>query len=193
MQIKPRDFVRYEQEVRERDIRRGPQYAEIVPGHEPYWHVVVVEPRAERIAAAHLVGRRFGVYLPEFDVRMPAARGRDTYMASRPIFPGYLFLFVWDVEQHLRRIQACPGVFRLMYDGGRPVIVSDAIMDQIQAIEGFNLVNSRIRRRRVRRREPLSLEPDVEVTVSTLSLFEGIKGLDDRGRVSILHRALGLA
>src|SRR5437588_12517795 len=59
---------------------------------EPAWHIVRTELGRETIAAAHLAGRRFGIYLPMID--------------SVPLFPGYLFVFAWGITDQWRRIRA---------------------------------------------------------------------------------------
>jgi hypothetical protein len=73
------------------------------------------------------------------------------------MFTGYIFVFVWDVMQHLSRIEAIPGIARVMHslvetrkavikDGveivpavfqERPVILSDEIIDKIRIVENI--------------------------------------------------------
>ncbi len=182
-----------EESVRQRDERQGPYHAEIVDGCEPLWHVLIVEPASERITAAHLVGRRFGVYLPEFDKKVVQPSGR-VRLVRRRLFPGYLFLFVWDVMRHMRRIRACPGAIHLLFDGSHPAVVPDKLIDRMQAIEA-GMINLKADRPRRRRRKLANAdETDNEiVSVRCYSALDGVEHLDDGGRISALHRALGLA
>ncbi|NEV80101.1 hypothetical protein DYI24_23990, partial [Rhodopseudomonas sp. BR0C11] len=125
--------------------------AEIVPNVKGAWYVVETMPGEERIAAAWLCARRFGVYLPEFEVT-EIRRGRKVD-AVRRMFPGYVFVFVWDIEAHFVRILACPGVRGVMMTqsapaacdvavyrvrgGLRPAAVPDEIIDRVRAVENY--------------------------------------------------------
>ncbi len=175
--------------------RRGPYAAEITPGCRALWHLVRTMPSSETATARRLVERKFGIYLPTF--------GRDNVLpktgrvrAGAPLFPGYLFLFVWGLDQHWRRVRDCPGVAEVIVIDERPVIVPDRVIDEIQVLE---LVNGNIDdpcRKAVRgwRKRVLGRmlrERGRELaTISTPSRFAG---LDDIGRISALHTALGLA
>lgn len=154
--------------------RDGRFFAEIVPGVTPFWHVVITEPRAEHEAMDYLAARGFGVFLPTFE--------RKTKLGIKVccvLFPGYVFLFVWDAHRHLQRLQACPGVMRLMYDGNEPAVVPDAQIHRIQALETGLRTGIWKRPRRK--------------STGDLSAYKGIDRLDDKGRISALHKALGLA
>jgi transcriptional antiterminator NusG len=65
-------------------------------------------------------------------------RGRKIDV-TRLMFRSYIFIFAWDILAHQRRIQSVPGVARIMYvetvRGKRPVVISDALIDQIRAVE----------------------------------------------------------
>lgn len=170
-------------EASERSAARcGPFNAEIIPDTEAKWHLLRVN--AATIAAAHLVGRRFGVYDP------------SDYVTRQRLFPGYLFVFVWDIELHRRRIQACPGVLKIMRFAGLPVVVPDRMINRIQAMEFQSLCEVEPRKRKRYRKQNLwvqhSLESPPVITIKTRSVFDGIRELDTEARISILHRALGL-
>ncbi|WP_158255419.1 transcription termination/antitermination protein NusG [Rhodopseudomonas palustris] len=130
---------------------RNGYLAEIVPGARGAWYAVETVPGEDRIAAAWLCARRFGVYLPELKF-VEDRRGRKVDVV-RLMFPGYVFVFVWDIDAHFTRILACPGVrgvvmtqrapavddrvsFRLR-GGLEPVKVPDAAIDQIRTVENF--------------------------------------------------------
>jgi transposase InsO family protein len=167
-----------------------PLNAQIVSDCTPRWHVVITRPGEEGIASGHLIGRRFGVYQPMETKHYPACRGRAAYCRNLPLFRGYLFVFVWDINAHVRRIMACPGVSRVLCDGSRAAIVPDQLINDLQAREaGMTAIP-----RRSRRKKKHSVEEPVEIVrIAPYSALHGIESLDDAGRISLLHRALGLA
>jgi hypothetical protein len=129
--------------------------AEMVPNFSPHWHIIETHPNGERTAAAHLVARRFGVFIPEIEDSV-VKRGRK-FDRTRLMFTGYIFVFVWDVMRHLSRIETIPGVARVMHSlvetrpavmdergwaeiypaefEERPLVISDLIIDEIRAVE----------------------------------------------------------
>ena len=171
----------------------GEPYAATLTDDSPLWHVAIVQPNQERVAASHLVGRRFACYLPEFERLVPASRGRAAHIVRRPLIPGYIFLYVWNVREHAGRIRACPGIVDLLYDGEEPAVIPDALIDAIQLTEttfGFK----KPKRRRWRKRK---IQPEEEIIeVSAIKCYaaigEGMKQLSDTERTSLLHKALGL-
>jgi transcription antitermination factor NusG len=193
---------------------KNPIHAEVIPNTKPTWHVLRVEPGRERTTAAYLAERRFGTYLPEFE-RTRIARGRKT-TRMLPMFPCYLFVFVWGIDRHWRRIESCPGVMGALFLHGddMPAAVPDRIMDHIQAAEtelrlhggvverGHVVERKKKRPRRKKRREPVrdpDLPPGIElgptqelVTISTKSYFADVGMLDEAARNSLLMKALGL-
>ncbi len=187
---------RAEHEARMVTQRQGPFAAEIMAGHSPCWHLIQTAPRQETIAAAHLVGRHFAIYLPTF--------GRDDVLpvsgkvkAGDPLFRGYLFLFVWNIEAHWRRICACPGVTRIVVEAERPVVVPDRVIDDIQVLEVLNgklddACRAGRRGWRKRRRDGAAPARPQTVTISTASAFAEIKDLDPADRNDRLRRALQL-
>lgn len=182
--------------------RIGPRDAEMVPGVEGKWLIVRVEGGREQTAAAHLVGRRFGVFLPQYPWTA-IRRGRKVEGRGN-LFPGYLFVFVWGVQQHIRRILAVPGVMEVMMCGDHPVIVPDRVIDDIRAEENrhwpmFSVVETvRIRKRR-KKYSQHRIEQQVPVgfgdivSVRPAGWIKGITDLEDDERIGALKTALGLA
>lgn len=181
------------------DAASGPYAAEIVPGCQPQWHALTTAPVAETRAAKHLVERGFGVYIPSFE-RSWISKGVVRRMRV-PLFPGHVFLFVWDVLRHWRRIKSCAGVTSILAIDERPVVLTDEAIDRMQAIESRAVELPPVWRKRARRRrrgnEGPSADESVEGFVSTTSTKSywtaGIEKLPDAARVSLLHKALGLA
>lgn len=140
------DCRRYEREISLMDERAEPLHAEIVGGCVPNWHVVPVFSGHERITAAHLIARGhkltatdhlvkrgFGVYVPECEV-VEIRRGQRV-VRRQMIIPGYVFVFVWDVDRHFDRIVGCPGAIGMLMAGDKVAIVPDDVMNMIRALE----------------------------------------------------------
>lgn len=120
------------------DYSGNPTLAQIVPGMTPRWHLIETHPNRERTAAGHLIARRFGVFLPEKEETI-VRRGRKLDQTTL-MFRGYIFIFVWGVLHHIKRIEAIPGVSRVVFvdvsEGLRmPAILTDEQIDQIRAVE----------------------------------------------------------
>lgn len=176
-------------------IKRSDEYAlahplnaQIVVDCTPRWHVVITRPGEEGIASGHLIGRRFGVYQPMETRQYPACRGRAAYSRNLPLFRGYLFVFVWDINAHVRRIMACPGISRVLCDGSRAAVVPDRLINELQAREAGMTAIPRRSKRNKRNHETVEI-----IRIAPYSALHGIESLDDAGRISLLHQALGLA
>lgn len=186
--------------VTSRVEKHGPLDAEIVPGVEAAWYIAVVQPGQEGVAAGHLIGRRFGIYQPRYpDTKIE--RGRKV-TRWRKIIPGYLFIFVWDIERHERRIIAIPGVQRLLRPHGSdlPIKVRDAEIDRLRAQENidnpirYTVETMKVRKRRKKRtmerhETVVQCDPDEIVAVTSKSYWH--KAADGE-HVSLLEKALGL-
>lgn len=163
------------------------QKAEMVPSAEAVWLAVTTVTGQERVAAAHLVGRRFAIYLPEIE------QGYGDKKHIEVMFPGHLFVFVWGADQHWTRIKACPGVIDILGS------LSDADMRAIQAKENelYPLVpaikiGKKKRWRRTRREEIIDYDNEI-ISIRPWSAFtDGLRELDSAGRNNLLRRALGV-
>lgn len=210
--------------------RANPFHAEIVPGCTPNWHILVCQANNEQIAAGHLIGRGFGTYLPQFTETV-VERGRKKDRTWN-MFPGYLFLFVWDIHFHWRRIMSCVGVGgvlclpepsrgdpgeiiykpephqdlgRILDEEQSPLVVPDHLIREIESAEWKRYLNDSLahalilprykkkRGKKVRDFAAEDREAAGGVTLSPKSYWNDLPELDDSGRNSLLHRALGLA
>lgn len=193
----------------------NPTLAEIMPGVTPRWHVIETHPNRERTAAAHLVARRFGVFVPEKDETI-IRRGRKLEQTSL-MFRGYIFVFVWGLLAHIKRIEAVPGVSRVMFvevsEGLRmPAVLTDQQIDEIRAVENRErplppiIIPEHMMMPKGKRRwkknqksfyalQQAQLKRDAEVVLCRpWSAFQdGIMSLDSEGRNQTLRNALGLA
>jgi transcription antitermination factor NusG len=184
--------------------------AELLPNVAPQWYVIEVWPGAERKVADELTARRFGIYIPGEEVTM-VRRGRK-FEAVELLFPGYIFVFVWDVLRHRGRIESIDGVLRVILDvNGVPLFLSDREIDKVRYLENqhrpiqleqFSIEVDPPRKKRKRRQKRVVITVSDEV-VSTRpwgwvrstfddTLDESIVMLDSHGRNQTLMRALGL-
>lgn len=193
----------------------NPLLAEVYPEVSPCWHVIETHPSRERTAAAHLIARRFGVFIPEKEETV-VRRGRKFEQTSL-MFRGYIFVFVWDIMVHMRRIQAVPGVSRVMFltdcTGRRwPAVLTDEQVDAIRAVENHERPLPEItipqeismpnkkgrwtkRQKMLNELRKAEFERDNEVVACRpWSPFqEELLTLDTDGRNQSLRKALGLA
>lgn len=178
-----------------------PRDAQIMPDCSPAWHVLTTGPAQERTAAAHLAGRRFGVYVPEFE-ETTIRRGKPRTIVA-PLFRGYVFTFVWDIDLHRDRIMACPGITAIMRrTDGSAVVLSDSLIDQIRATENAErplrmTIETVARKKRWRQSIKKIKEIDVRdwdiIGAQAYSPFNRVAELDQAARNRLLMNALGLA
>ncbi len=148
--------------------------AELIEDVTPQWHIVDTHPCRERKVLQELAARRFGVYLPEA-AETVVIRGRKVDRKTI-LFPGYVFVFVWDALRHRARIEAIDGVQRLMLDvNGIPLSLTDRQIDQIRYLENCKqpiALDAPKRRHRHRKRDEI-------INVRAWSAFDdAIKVLD---------------
>lgn len=107
------------------------------------WFILTCEPNKERIATAHLIGRRFQPYLPtetkikDYKIRSWLGIGHRQRHQVEPIFRGLVFIrFSFELDRDKRgRLQGCPGVHKFLRIGMDYAILSDLDMDEIRRIE----------------------------------------------------------
>lgn len=183
------------------ELRDGPFSAEIVPDCSPRWHLIETLTGQEEKAVEFLVDRHFGVFMPKFqDDAELILDGVNICGGRGLIFPGHIFVFVWDIERHWRRIRTCPGVLRvLMNRPEHPVIVSDSAIDFIQALQfGKSPAPRGKKKSRKAKYQEKYLQPNTAengkdiISITTKSYWRDIGALDGAGRNHLLHKALGL-
>lgn len=177
------------------------------------WLIITTMPGEEGVASGHLIGRGFGVFQPRYQ-SIEIRRGRKIER-TRPMFPGYLFVYVWGIDQNARRILACTGVSDfLRHPDSKPAIVPWSVINDIRAQENrenpmtlrMDELNGKARKRmrhNKKSRRKASLNPEVAVCSSDLDIVSvrtwgfskslGTWDDDDQGRIGALHKALGLA
>lgn len=184
--------------------------AEVLPGVVPHWYLLDTHPGEDRIAAAHLIARRFGVYQPQVSLT-EVKRGRKV-VSKRAMFPGYLLVFVWDIEAHFARIVACPGVRGVVMKHIAPVgttapaVIADEVVDMIRSVENQEMADAdavvlATRKKRKRRRHyrdagavaDVAEQPAIIGARPWSAFADGFMALDDDGRNRALRKLLGLS
>lgn len=210
--LSPKDFAFIEQRVLELsaklDLQRPKRDAEVFPEIVPHWHVIMVMPGKERSAADDLSDRCFGVYLPESE-HTEVRRGRKVDF-KRLMLPGYVFVFVWDIDRHWDRILACDGVRGILCINDKAAIVVDREVDTIREAEnrerplrGLVLTADGVKKKKRFRKSHKSEEERLAeqqiadneiVSVHSYSPFIEALRVDAEGeRLSAFHKAIGLA
>ena len=187
-----------------------------LPDVSPQWHLIEVYEAAERKVAGALVARRFGIYIPESEETV-IVRGRAVERTAL-LFPGYIFVFVWNVFHCLDVIESIEGVIRVMLDvNGNPLPLSDEQIDRIRYVENnirpiqleeFEIEVDAPPRKTTKKKRARQQTRRVKVKVSDVivrtrpggwsrgdfddTLDETVKALDSCGRNQTLLRALGL-
>jgi transcriptional antiterminator RfaH len=145
-----------------------------------YWACAQLQTSREQFALHCLeTVAGFEVYAPR--IRAPK-HARRSAVTTRPLFPGYAFVLI-VLQWHAARW--CPGVVRLVTDGGVPARVPDAVIAELRKRE---------RRGVVELPEPPGLRQGAPVRV-TRGPFQSLTGLyagqAPHERVAILLSVLG--
>lgn len=195
-------------------------YAEM-SADTPAWYALEVVRGQEQSAAGYLVGRRFGVFLPQIRyepvIDRAVVRRGDKLAKRRMMFPGYVFIFAWLTDRNLTRLSV-PGARRIMCYTTEctavPVVFADrainemrqleAILDPIEIPPDWKKARKRHGWRRARRESWEEVEAAVKVYEAPLCWLhlgdsqwiegvEALRVLDACGANQSLARALGLA
>lgn len=120
--------------IQEMDRRTGPMDAEISEGSTSNWYLVNTYPGDDVRAMRWLARRRFGVFRP-MQQRVYKPRG-VAVQGWESVFPGWLFVLVWDMTKMKARIQATPGVMSLLCDpvSGNPVPIADDFVERLRTL-----------------------------------------------------------
>jgi hypothetical protein len=165
------------------NIATAQPWAEIRPGIDPTWHCLRTLPGLYGVAISQLADRRVGVYAPIED-----RWDRDKLAGQKPLFPGYLFCFLWGLAEHAELIRDCRGVAGFLCDqNGAPIVVSDSLIAEVRDIE-WTVYLSHMPRSffRPRRGRPVMVRRWVTPN-------RGFADPNPDNRISALRKALGLA
>jgi len=143
------------------------------------WYLIQAKPGQAAKAQIELENQDFDTYLPMIDVER-AFRGK-LRSRSEPLFPGYLFIYLSEMESNWRPIRSTRGVAKIVSFGSKPAIVpADAV--------------SAIRHQLKDKQTESQLKPDIPVSI-TDGPFKGLSavfaGYDGEQRAFLLLELLG--
>jgi len=148
------------------------------------WCVVYTNVNKETIAEKNLIGQNFITYMPKYKKIISHARKISTVI--KPLFPRYLFVNVDLVAQRWPIINSTYGVNAIISMEGKPVIISEEIINKIKLCEkpdeNINVVPYSI----------MTKGDEVNILEGVFSGKKGIfNGLTDNNRVKVLFNLLG--
>jgi transcriptional antiterminator RfaH len=156
-------------------------YSEFFSSSSEKWLVVNTIHHREIYACEHLVRQDFHVYCPMITKRVKHAR--RAYDASRPLFPGYIFVEYRSQRETWRPILGTHGVKSLVRTGGQPSLLSGGFIDSLKARESDEIIR--------KPETPLQIGQDVAVRGGPLDgLIGKIMELRDNERVLVLLNLL---
>jgi hypothetical protein len=106
-------------------------FAEITEGSTANWYLVRTYPGDDMRALRWLARRRFGAFRP-----MQQRWQRNALVHGwQAQFPGWLFVYTWDIAKMQHRIRSCPGVMDILCfpATGQPVPICDEFVRDLQA------------------------------------------------------------
>lgn len=109
-------IVQAERRMNETVSHTKPLEAEIAHGSTADWYLVYTRPGEDLRAMRWLAHRRFGVFRA-MQQRKDRRNGNENVVQGwEPTFPGWLFVFVWDIKKLKARLKVCPGVQEILCD-----------------------------------------------------------------------------
>jgi transcription antitermination factor NusG len=102
-------------------------------GNEAPWHVLWTHSNCEEVVHEQLTAWGFHPFLPRIDTW--SQRGGRQRLASRPLFPGYLFLNDRLDKRSHTRVRGARGLARVLGEGWeRPAVVPAGEIDGIRTL-----------------------------------------------------------
>ena len=98
---------------------------------DEHWYLVQVKPNGYRLAERNLLRQGFQCFQPM--ARATERRGAQFRPASRPLFPGYLFVAFDPARAPWRKINSTAGVARLLSLGNVPQEVPKSLVAELRA------------------------------------------------------------
>ena len=99
-----------------------------------HWFAVFCKPRQEERAREHLRNQGFDCYLPLAHNPFQRKRGRQKERGEA-LFPRYLFLHAVPGRHDLAAVRSTRGALDLVRTGSAPLIVPDAIVEDLRRRE----------------------------------------------------------
>lgn len=94
------------------------------------WYLVQCKPGETLRALEHLENQQYECYLPL--VTLEKIRQRKRHLCQEPLFPGYLFIHLDQLDDNWQPIRSTRGVTRLVGFGGLPLPVDDSLVSALK-------------------------------------------------------------
>lgn len=114
--------------------RQGPLDCEITEGSRANWYLVQTFPNETARAMRWLARRMFGAFRP---MQQQTDKRTGKKLAGwEDVFPGWIFVFAWDIGRMQGRILRCPGIYKIFSDPAskQPVAIADGFVQRIRAL-----------------------------------------------------------
>ncbi|TCK07120.1 transcription/translation regulatory transformer protein RfaH [Marinobacterium mangrovicola] len=95
------------------------------------WYVVQAKPGQTARAQQELENQGFDLFVPWIEVEKVKRGKRVT--EEEPMFPGYLFIWLSEMESNWRPIRSTRGVARIITFGNKPAIVPPAVVEALRS------------------------------------------------------------
>lgn len=103
-----------EASINDRVAKASGTDAEITEGSTADWYLVNTFPGDDVRALRWLARRRFGVFRPM--QQRTDKRNGNAVQGWEPAFPGWIFVYVWDIKKLKARLLKTPGVMGMLCD-----------------------------------------------------------------------------
>ncbi|WP_432697782.1 transcription/translation regulatory transformer protein RfaH [Marinobacterium sp. YM272] len=95
------------------------------------WYVVQAKPGQTARAQQELENQGFDLFVPWISVEKVKRGKRVT--EEEPLFPGYLFIWLSEMESNWRPIRSTRGVARIITFGNKPAIVPAQVVEALRS------------------------------------------------------------
>ncbi len=102
------------------------------------WYVVATKPNCENKAFSNLQRQEFESYLPCMLVR--CSHARRVRIVRRPLFSGYLFVWLDPEVARWRSINGTMGVTHILTSNGYPQPLRNGFIDQLRECEDDGVI-----------------------------------------------------
>lgn len=95
-----------------------------------HWYVIQSKPGQAARACAELENQGYDLFFPQISVEK-IKRGKRVEQLE-PLFPGYLFIWLSEVESNWRPIRSTRGVARIITFGDKPAVVPHGVIEALR-------------------------------------------------------------
>ncbi|SEG57576.1 transcription/translation regulatory transformer protein RfaH [Marinobacterium lutimaris] len=95
------------------------------------WYVVQAKPGQTARAQQELENQGFDLFVPWISIEKIKRGKRVT--EEEPLFPGYLFIWLSEMDSNWRPIRSTRGVARVITFGNKPAVVPGAVIEALRS------------------------------------------------------------